>query len=359
MFLFSFWTVLETAFSTVQNVMQFDRSSGVPLTYRPPSEINHQLWEAGMLLPVHSIVPDPDQPRKLPRKGRSANSSDALRTLELRQPLIVRPNPAQLNDSSAAPYVVIVGERLWMAARRAGLTDIDGQVRSDIEEQEILELQLSENYHHEKIPAMQLGRSFLEYREKHDVTQQELARRTSITPGTIHHYESLIRNLDPELGNKVDSGELTFKEARSIADIDDYARQREIAGPFVSGQLSSVYVERIVGRAKNFPTKSINDLLDEVVNGVKPAPEPEPAPLPRAPEPVIHQRKDLEGMLLQLAGQLDGLQLQTIPEYRRLKLISSLRILDSRVQLALHHLAGTQVAGAGMPPALVGAASRR
>lgn len=310
-----------------------------------------------MLLPVHSIVPDPDQPRKLPRKGRSANTSDDLRTLELRQPLVVRPNPAQTSDPDAAPYVVVVGERLWMAARRAGLTDIDGQVRNDIEEQEVRELQLSENYHHEKIPAMQLGRAFLEYREEHGVTQQELARRTSITPGTIHHYESLIRNLDPELGKKVDSGELTFKEARSIADIDDYGRQREIAGPFVSGQLSSVYVERIVGRAKNFPTKSIDDLLDEVVNGAKPAPEP--APLPRAPEPVIHQRKDLEGMLLQLAGQLDGLQLQTIPEFRRLKLVSSLRILDSRVQLALHHLSGPQVAGAGMPPSLVGAASRR
>ncbi|MBU80377.1 MAG: helix-turn-helix domain-containing protein [Dehalococcoidia bacterium] len=312
-----------------------------------------------MLLPIHSIIPDPDQPRKLPRKGRSANTSDDLRTLELHQQLIVRSNPERAENPDAAAYVIVVGERLWMAARRVGMTDLDGQLRIDIEEQEVRELQLGESYHHEKIPAMQLGRAFLEYREEHSVTQQELARRTSITPGTIHHYESLIRNLDPELGKKVDSGELTFKEARSIADIDDYARQREIAGPFVSGQLSSVYVERIVGRAKKSPTKSIEDLLDEVVNGAKPAPEPEPAPLPRAPEPVIHQRKDLEGMLLQLAGQLDSLPLQTIPEYRRLKLISTLRILDSRVQLALHHLSRAQIPGAGMPPVLVGTASRR
>lgn len=312
-----------------------------------------------MLLPVHSIIPDPDQPRKLPRKGRSASTSDDLRTLELRQPLVVRPVPDRAGESDAPAYVIVVGERLWMAARRSGLTDIDGQLRADIGEQEVRELQLSENYHHEKIPAMQLGRAFLEYREQHSVTQQELARRTSITPGTIHHYESLIRNLDPELGKKVDSGELTFKEARSIADIDEHSRQREIAAPFVSGQLSSVYVERIVGRAKNFPGKSIDDLLDEVVNGARPAPEPEPAPPARAPEPVIRQRKDLEGMLLQLAGQLDSLPLQTIPEYRRLKLVSTLRILDSRVQLALHHLSTGPLSGPGMPPALVGAAARR
>ena len=312
-----------------------------------------------MLLPVHSIVPDPDQPRKLPRNGRGVSTSDDLRTLELRQPLVVRSNPDRAGDPDAPAYVIVVGERLWMAARRSGLTDIDGQVRADITEQEVRELQLGENYHHEKIPAMRLGRAFLEYRDQYSVTQQELARRTSITPGTIHHYESLIRNLDPELGKKVDSGELTFKEARSIADIDDYSRQREIAGPFVSGQLSSVYVERIVGRAKNFPTKSIDDLLDEVVNGAKPAPEPEPAPPPRSPEPVIRQRKDLEGMLLQLAGQLDSLPLQTIPEYRRLKLVSTLRILDSRVQLALNHLSTGPLSEAGMPPVLVGAAARR
>ncbi|MCH7642842.1 MAG: ParB N-terminal domain-containing protein [Chloroflexi bacterium] len=312
-----------------------------------------------MLLPVHSIIPDPDQPRKLPRKGRSVSTSDDLRTLELRQPLVVRPITDRTGQPDAPAYIIVVGERLWMAARRSGLTDIDGQVRAGIPEQEVRELQLSENYHHEKIPAMQLGRAFLEYREEHSVTQQELARRTSITPGTIHHYESLIRNLDPELGKKVDSGELTFKEARSIADIDDHSRQREIAAPFVSGQLSSVYVERIVGRAKSFPAKSIDDLLDEVVNGAKPAPAPEPAPPVRAPEPVIRQRKDLEGMLLQLAGQLDSLPLQTIPEYRRLKLVSTLRILDSRVQLALHHLSRGPLSGSGMPPALVGAAARR
>ena len=309
-----------------------------------------------MLLPVHSILPDPEQPRKLPRIGRSANTSDSLRTLELRQPLIVRPNPDRGDSPDAAAYIIVVGERLWTAARKSGLSDIDGQVREDMAEQEVRELQLGESYHHENIPAMQLGRAFLGYRERYGVTQQELARRTSITPGTIHHYESLIRNLDPELGKKVDSGELTFKEARSIADI---ARQREIAAPFVSGQLSSVYVERIVGRAKNFPTKSIDDLLDEVVNGTKPALEPEPTPLPRAPEPVIQQRKDLESMLLQLAGQLDSLPLQTIPEYRRLKLVSTLRILDSRVQLALHHLSSGLRSESGMPPTLVGAAARR
>ncbi len=255
-----------------------------------------------MLLPVHLIAPDPDQPRKTRRGGRGKHSSDDLRTLAMRQPLIVTPHPSGPSNGSGPAYVIVVGERLWMAAQRDGHTDIEGVVRNDVAEQEVRELQLSETYHHEKAPAMELGRSFLRHRERYGITQQELARRTGITPGTIHHYESLIRNLDPELGKKVDSGELTFKEARSIADIADYARQREIAEPFVSGRLSSVYVERVVGRAKSFPEQSIEELLDAAVNGTRPAATPVLDPEPRRAEPVEEQPQDIEGVLLQIAG---------------------------------------------------------
>lgn len=310
-----------------------------------------------MLLPVHLMAPDPDQPRKTPRGGRGKHSSDDLRTLVMRQPLVVRPHPSRPSNGSGPAYMIVVGERLWMAAQREGETDIEGVVRKDVTEQEVRELQLSETYHHEKAPAMELGRSFLRHRDRYGITQQELARRTGITPGTIHHYESLIRNLDPELGKKVDSGELTFKEARSIADIADYARQREIAAPFVSGRLSSVYVERVVGRAKSFPGQSIEELLDAAVNGTRPAAAPVPDPEPRRAEPVEQQPQDIEGVVLQIAGQLDSLPLQTIPEYRRLKLISTLRILDSRVQLVLSFLNGGPPLETAMPRPMAGAAA--
>ena len=57
------------------------------------------------------------------------------------------------------------------------------------------------------------------------------------------------------------------------------------------------------------------------------------------PEAVQIADPDLvESSILRIAGELDALQLQHIPGYRRLKLISSLRILDSRLKSTLHHL---------------------
>jgi ParB-like chromosome segregation protein Spo0J len=157
-------------------------------------------------------------------------------------------------------YVLLAGARKLRTAQEAGEKEVECTVKESVTEQERWELLLAEQYHSSLVPPMDLGQAFISYRDKYDITQQELARRTGITPGTIHHYESLIRTLAPGLGGKVNSGELTFKEARSIADIDDHERQLEIAKPFVDGRLSSVHVERIVGRAKSVLHRSRNRL---------------------------------------------------------------------------------------------------
>ncbi|MCH2530120.1 MAG: hypothetical protein MK032_03125, partial [Dehalococcoidia bacterium] len=60
----------------------------------------------------------------------------------------------------------------------------------------------------------------------------------------------------------------------------------------------------------------------------------------------------IENAVLKIAGELDALQLQVIPEYRRLKLISSLRNLDSRLKSALMTLNGGMAATTTVPQQL-------
>ena len=282
-----------------------------------------------MKIPIDQIFPDPDATRPTGSNGRR-ESTRAVRSK--RDPVVLHTNGG---------YILLAGERKLTAAKEAGEIAVECTVKEEVTPQERWELSLAEQYHSSLVPAMALGRAFMEYRDTHEVTQQELARRTGITPGTIHHYESLIRTLDPDLGERVNSGELTFKEARSIADIEDHARQREIAQPFIEGRLSSVHVERIVGRAKSAASLTIEEIIEEVVNG-KRAPErqPEAAPVIQPARPVEADTQLIENAVLKIAGELDAMQLQVIPEYRRLKLISSLRILDSRLKSALASLNG-------------------
>ena len=294
-----------------------------------------------MKIPIDQIFPNPDTPRPT---GVSTRRQSTRSVRSKRDPVVL---------STPNGYMLLAGERKLSAARDAGEIAIECTIKEEVTPQERWELSLAEQYHSSTVPAMKLGRAFMEYRDTHEVTQQELARRTGITPGTIHHYESLIRTLDPGLGERVNSGELTFKEARSIADIEDHVRQREIAQPFIEGRLSSVHVERIVGRAKTAPSLSIEDIIEEVVNG-KRAPErqPEPAPVIQPARHVEADTRLIENAVLKIAGELDAMQLQVIPEYRRLKLISSLRILDSRLKSALVNLNGGTALTTAVPKPL-------
>jgi|ETNmetMinimDraft_35_1059890.scaffolds.fasta_scaffold27703_2 ParB-like chromosome segregation protein Spo0J len=327
----SIWNAMWVRFSSQFTSVPMDEQVRIP--------VHPRIYEESKLkIPIDQIFPDPDLPRTKRPDGRRENTRSVR---SKRDPVVL---------STDNGYLLLAGERKLTAAKKAGEVVVECTVKEEVTTQERWELSLSEQYHSSLVPAMELGRAFMEYRDSHEVTQQELARRTGITPGTIHHYESLIRTLDPGLGERVDSGELTFKEARSIADIEDHIRQREIAQPFIDGRLSSVHVERIVGRAKTSATLSIEDIIEEVVNG-KRAPEhkPEPAPIIQPAIPVEADTALIENAVLKIAGELEAMQLQVIPEYRRLKLISSLRILDSRLKSALLNLNGG-VAGASAIP---------
>ena len=294
-------------------------------------------------VPIELIFPDPG----LPSEPAATRAAERHRGRASETPIV--------QPIAEGGYMLLSGRRGVKAAREAGAAEVEVKVRKRVSRQERQELRLSEQYHNGLVPPMVMAKEFFSYRKSHGITQQELARRTGITPGTIHHYESLIRTLDPRLGKRVDAGDLTFKEARSIADIDGHKRQREIAEPFLSGRLSSVHVERIVGRAKSSPELTIEQLIAEVVDGAR-RPTSEPAPQPEISEPEMQQAApqpmgitNLENTALMLAGELGTLPLQVIPEYRRLNLISSLRILNSRLSTALTFLNSGQAVETGVP----------
>ncbi len=47
---------------------------------------------------------------------------------------------------------------------------------------------------------------------------------------------------------------------------------------------------------------------------------------------------NIEHKIIQLASELESITNEEIPEYRRLRLISSLKILDSRIIASLNHI---------------------
>ena len=159
----------------------------------------------------------------------------------------------------------LCGRNTIDAAQRAGEDLVECVVKQGVSPEEREEFRLADEYFSSLLPPIKMAESFIHYREKYHVTQQELARRTGITAGTVHHYESLRKTLSPKLQTFVDRGKLTFKEARCIADIDGYQRQEELAQPFIDAKLSSVHVEELVAKAKSDSSIDSAALIAEFV----------------------------------------------------------------------------------------------
>ncbi len=278
-----------------------------------------------------------------------------------------RPRRMPIILAERGQFYVLAGHSHIMEAEKSGEDRIECIVRKTVSQEERDALQLHDEYFSSLLPPMKMAESFIRFRERYDVTQQELARRTGITAGTIHHYESLLRTLSTNLKKYVDNGALTFKEARCIADIDGKDRQMELARPFIDSRLSSVHVEALASKAKSNPDESVERLVSELLGNDEPVQEGEHG-LDKADQkhsadssmrldeiipPQISVDRDLEGLqqtAFSLAGSFEQLMSIDIPEYRKLRLISTLRILSRRVEMALGHLNAGRATREYKPP---------
>jgi len=240
---------------------------------------------------------------------------------------------------SSKKYKLVSGAEKIHLATEKGEESVECNLTDDLTSEQKGALDLRLLYQSSDICPINLGEEFLSFREKFSVTQQELAKKTGITPGTIHHYESLIKTLAPSLKEHVKQKNLTFKEARSIADIEDHEKQFELAKPFLEGILSSVHVEKIVSLAKKHPKVEVKTIIESVTKG---KPIVEKVIAETAEEDATQENSidftTIESRILDLSTEIDLIQSEEIPEFKRLKLISSLRILQGRAQLALTSL---------------------
>ena len=193
------------------------------------------------------------------------------------------------------------------------------------------------------LSPISLGDLMLRCRREQGISQQELARRTGITAGTVHHHESVALLPEPYRGYAA-SGKLRFKEARTLADLGVYHRRdhdraahieadprfEEIAALFISGRLSSVWVEKVVRFAKDDRTATVTEIVQRVISKAPRKPRGY-VDTSHPPRHIDVSTATVRDHMLALAGEVDAWGMVEHCEVERMPVLAAARLLDDRL----------------------------
>ncbi len=192
-----------------------------------------------------------DEIRRNPRNPRSVFDEDALvelthsiREFGLLQPIVVR-------DVPGGGYELVMGERRWRAAQRAGSTTIPAIVRRT-EDADLLRDALLENIHRANLNPLEEAAAYQQLLEEFDVTQEELASRLGRSRPVISNTIRLLK-LPVPVQRRVAAGVLSAGHARALLSLPDADDQEQLAARIVAEGLSVRGAEEavtlIAGRA--------------------------------------------------------------------------------------------------------------
>jgi len=157
-------------------------------------------------IPIGEITPNPHQPRTVFDEEALGELVHSIREFGLMQPIVVR----AVDDG----YELVMGERRWRAAGRAGLKHIPAIVRST-DDGDMLRDALLENIHRVQLNPLEEAAAYQQLLEEFNVTQSELADRLGRSRPVISNTLRLLA-LPVPVQRRVAAGVLSAGHARAL-----------------------------------------------------------------------------------------------------------------------------------------------
>jgi ParB family chromosome partitioning protein len=196
---------------------------------------------------IEEIIPNRSQPRKLFDESKTQELAESIKEKGILEPLIVR----RTNQG----YELIVGERRWRAAQKAGLKEVPVLVK-EIEGREALEISLIENLQREDLNPMEAAEAFKHLIEEFNISQEDLSKRMGKDRTTITNTLRLLK-LPLEVRNQLLQNRITSGHARAILSLDHKEKQKELCALIIKKGLSVRQAEAIAKRWSEKPKKSV------------------------------------------------------------------------------------------------------
>jgi ParB family chromosome partitioning protein len=196
---------------------------------------------------IEEIIPNRSQPRKHFDESKLQELAESIKEKGILEPLLVR--------RTDQGYELIVGERRWRAAQKAGLKEVPVVVK-EADRREVLEISLIENLQREDLNPIEAAESFKHLLEEFNIRQEDLSQRIGKDRTTITNTLRLLK-LPLEVRNQLLQNRITSGHARAILSLESKEKQKELCALIIKKGLSVREAEAIAKRWSEKPKKSI------------------------------------------------------------------------------------------------------
>ena len=207
-------------------------------------------------LPIHAIVPNPNQPRVTFDDESIAELAQSIKQVGLIQPLVVR--------RAGAGYELVAGERRLRACKSLGMATVSCIVQNELKEESSAMMALIENLQREDLHFIEEAQCYYALLNTYDLTQEELAKRLGKSQSSIANKLRVLR-LSPEVKEAMQTAGLSERHARALLKLKEESDQLAVIKKVGDKGLSVKDTERMV-------EKTLDKLYDEKKDGARPRP---------------------------------------------------------------------------------------
>ena len=216
---------------------------------------------------TEEIRPNRAQPRANFDQNALIRLTDSIRRYGILQPLTIRRLPME----EAEPYELIAGERRLRAAKLLGLYSVPCVIL-EVDERVSAEMAIIENLLREDLNMFEQACGFRRLIEFHGLTQEEVARKMSMSQSAVANKLRLLR-LGYDEQRMILEGGLSERHARALLKLNDEAARLKMIEYIIANRLTvqatELYIDSLLkqhksgGPAVEKEAKSFADIHEE------------------------------------------------------------------------------------------------
>jgi ParB family transcriptional regulator, chromosome partitioning protein len=189
-------------------------------------------------IPVDKITPNPRQPRAHFDPEQLQELAASIREHGVIQPVIVT------GSEQEDRYVLVAGERRWMAARQAGMPRVPAIIR-EASDQQLVELALVENVQRADLNPLEAAEAYRQLSQEFGLSHEDISSRVGKSRSAITNTLRLL-NLPQAAQKALVDAEISEGHARALLSLPTPQAQTAVLQTILKKNLNVRQTEELV-----------------------------------------------------------------------------------------------------------------